>query len=66
MFSILSFLLSLLHVETILSQCPFTSGPVDIPTSVVTIAANAYSGCSTLVSLVIVSTVTSIGYYILK
>ena len=61
MFSILSLLFSLLHVEKTLSQCPATSGPVVIPTSVVTIAAHAYEGCSTLISLVVVSTVTSIG-----
>ena len=66
MFSILSFLFSLLHVETTISQCPATSGPVVIPTSVVTIAANAYKGCSTLISLVIASTVTSIGKYIIQ
>ena len=61
MFSILFLLFSLLNVETTLSQCPATSGPVVIPTSVVTIASDAYKECSTLISLVIASTVTSIG-----
>ena len=48
--------------STYLLACPSVSGPVVIPTSVVSITANAYSGCGTITTLMVASTVTFIGW----
>ena len=53
-------LLALLeNTRFVFSQCPGTPSAVSIPGN--SIAANAYNGCTTITSLVIASTVTSIG-----
>jgi uncharacterized membrane protein len=53
--------LFLLKARVVFTACLTSDAAVTIGTSVTTIAANAYNGCSTITSLVVSSTVTSIG-----
>ena len=42
-------------------NCPSETGPLVIPTTVVSIAEKIYVGCETITSLIVSSTVTYIG-----
>ena len=57
--SFFSFLIALDCVNMVLCQCPITPGPVTIIGTA--IADNAYTNCQTVTSLVVASSLTSIG-----